>query len=114
MCGSNYALAHDGKYYHISNWTKPGTSSGGECLSPRYSPEKEQPESNISGDGEEATEVQQELTDEVVLVDDSQNSPPAIQHFRLSPPPVEEGETCLLYTSPSPRDGLLSRMPSSA
>ncbi len=31
---------------------------------------------------------------------------------------VDEGEdnvdTCLLYTSPSPRDGLLSRMPSSA
>ena len=26
----------------------------------------------------------------------------------------EETETCLLYTSPSPRDGLLSRMPSSA
>ena len=25
-----------------------------------------------------------------------------------------EIETCLLYTSPSPRDGLLSRMPSSA
>ena len=24
------------------------------------------------------------------------------------------GPTCLLYTSPSPRDGLLSRMPSSA
>ena len=28
----------------------------------------------------------------------------------LPPPPT----TCLLYTSPSPRDGLLSRMPSSA
>ena len=28
--------------------------------------------------------------------------------------PVEEDKTCLLYTSPSPRDGLLSRMPSSA
>ena len=27
---------------------------------------------------------------------------------------VEGLETCLLYTSPSPRDGLLSRMPSSA
>ena len=27
---------------------------------------------------------------------------------------VAEGNTCLLYTSPSPRDGLLSRMPSSA
>ena len=25
-----------------------------------------------------------------------------------------ENEGCLLYTSPSPRDGLLSRMPSSA
>ena len=27
---------------------------------------------------------------------------------------VEQGRACLLYTSPSPRDGLLSRMPSSA
>ena len=27
---------------------------------------------------------------------------------------VVHGSTCLLYTSPSPRDGLLSRMPSSA
>ena len=27
---------------------------------------------------------------------------------------VNTGEDCLLYTSPSPRDGLLSRMPSSA
>ena len=26
----------------------------------------------------------------------------------------EDGDGCLLYTSPSPRDGLLSRMPSSA
>ena len=28
--------------------------------------------------------------------------------------PLAPGATCLLYTSPSPRDGLLSRMPSSA
>ena len=27
---------------------------------------------------------------------------------------VQTHPTCLLYTSPSPRDGLLSRMPSSA
>ena len=27
---------------------------------------------------------------------------------------LENGHVCLLYTSPSPRDGLLSRMPSSA
>ena len=26
----------------------------------------------------------------------------------------QDGKICLLYTSPSPRDGLLSRMPSSA
>ena len=36
---------------------------------------------------------------------------------RVSRIAMEEGrqpEVCLLYTSPSPRDGLLSRMPSSA
>ena len=27
---------------------------------------------------------------------------------------IDEAGSCLLYTSPSPRDGLLSRMPSSA
>ena len=27
---------------------------------------------------------------------------------------IEQARICLLYTSPSPRDGLLSRMPSSA
>ena len=27
---------------------------------------------------------------------------------------IDNSSTCLLYTSPSPRDGLLSRMPSSA
>ena len=32
-------------------------------------------------------------------------------HLRLV---VEQAKNCLLYTSPSPRDGLLSRMPSSA
>ena len=28
--------------------------------------------------------------------------------------PIHGPKSCLLYTSPSPRDGLLSRMPSSA
>ena len=35
----------------------------------------------------------------------------------IAPKPFESwvlNNTCLLYTSPSPRDGLLSRMPSSA
>ena len=46
---------------------------------------------------------------------------PRGNYNRLMLSPVLSGEkdfaeiiTCLLYTSPSPRDGLLSRMPSSA
>ena len=37
---------------------------------------------------------------------------PAIEAVSLCMPP--QYRYCLLYTSPSPRDGLLSRMPSSA
>ena len=38
---------------------------------------------------------------------------PAAVRLRAEPL-AGKTETCLLYTSPSPRDGLLSRMPSSA
>ena len=34
--------------------------------------------------------------------------------FKGSRAAIELNQNCLLYTSPSPRDGLLSRMPSSA
>ena len=34
--------------------------------------------------------------------------------YTYKPPGLTSTNTCLLYTSPSPRDGLLSRMPSSA
>ena len=45
-----------------------------------------------------------------------QNPPPAVTRLKQA---IEAADavlfvTCLLYTSPSPRDGLLSRMPSSA
>ena len=36
------------------------------------------------------------------------------QEATAEPEEAEPTNTCLLYTSPSPRDGLLSRMPSSA
>src|SRR5680860_1835823 len=36
---------------------------------------------------------------------------PAVRVILAAPPPARR-ITCLLYTSPSPRDGLLSRMPS--
>ena len=37
-----------------------------------------------------------------------------VQRFHKALPTVQPHYACLLYTSPSPRDGLLSRMPSSA
>ena len=40
--------------------------------------------------------------------------PEQIHVERFASLPDEEDTTCLLYTSPSPRDGLLTRMPSSA
>ena len=36
------------------------------------------------------------------------------EHFEIYSKPDDKWYHCLLYTSPSPRDGLLSRMPSSA
>ena len=42
-----------------------------------------------------------------------EGTPVALSAVRLLAP-VEPSKGCLLYTSPSPRDGLLSRMPSSA
>src|SRR5665647_1419951 len=38
----------------------------------------------------------------------------AIDPRKVKKPMIGHFENCLLYTSPSPRDGLLSRMPSSA
>ena len=41
-------------------------------------------------------------------------SNPDVAAGAFAPTPLGDRATCLLYTSPSPRDGLLSRMPSSA
>ena len=43
-----------------------------------------------------------------------EDSIPLIASENIPSPAVREAIICLLYTSPSPRDGLLSRMPSSA
>ena len=44
------------------------------------------------------------------------NGPPEVLNGNREPitASIGNGSNCLLYTSPSPRDGLLSRMPSSA
>ena len=44
----------------------------------------------------------------VDIIENSQVAGPGFLNLRIST------KACLLYTSPSPRDGLLSRMPSSA
>ena len=48
------------------------------------------------------------------LVDGVTTNPSLIRKAGRDPEEVYQEMICLLYTSPSPRDGLLSRMPSSA
>ena len=67
-----------------------------------------------------------EPEDDIILARcDTENAPKAKRRYGIDGHPVfkwfAQGTTepdkfyfCLLYTSPSPRDGLLSRMPSSA
>ena len=54
---------------------------------------------------------------EVLAVSDGQKytfGTPFIKDASVEVEVVKQFKDCLLYTSPSPRDGLLSRMPSSA
>ena len=51
---------------------------------------------------------------EVELAEAIRSRVPSVEKVRLVSSGTEAAMTCLLYTSPSPRDGLLSRMPSSA
>ena len=64
-------------------------------------------------------------TDKAVTVTDALNTRITVRQFLDTPVPddvlqrilktsLRSPSGCLLYTSPSPRDGLLSRMPSSA
>eukprot|EP01016_Furgasonia_blochmanni_P046193 TRINITY_DN6620_c0_g2_i1.p2 TRINITY_DN6620_c0_g2~~TRINITY_DN6620_c0_g2_i1.p2 ORF type:complete len:135 (+),score=32.27 TRINITY_DN6620_c0_g2_i1:170-574(+) len=48
------------------------------------------------------------------IIRDTYEEIPSRSSFALKEIDKHEEEACLLYTSPSPRDGLLSRMPSSA
>ena len=71
-----------------------------------------------NGKGEETAACE---TMELVMESRSENEEfarvvAAVFASRLDPTleELDDIKTCLLYTSPSPRDGLLSRMPSSA
>ena len=72
-------------------------------------------DSDSGADKEQSTEVWWADTGTSVHATNSRTD-----MFDLRPPPTGSEKilmgdgTCLLYTSPSPRDGLLSRMPSSA
>ena len=52
--------------------------------------------------------------DLVFIIDTNYESLAIKESIKLGIPIIAVLDTCLLYTSPSPRDGLLSRMPSSA
>ena len=65
----------------------------------------------LTADSEQLFSIMQEA-DEDVLIAALRN--PLIDHNHLRALLGRRGLGCLLYTSPSPRDGLLSRMPSSA
>ena len=49
---------------------------------------------------------------DILFIDEIHRLSPIIEEYLYSA--MEDYKICLLYTSPSPRDGLLSRMPSSA
>ena len=55
------------------------------------------------------TNIQEKKID-IPVVNKIKEAKPLIEEDKI----VENIKSCLLYTSPSPRDGLLSRMPSSA
>ena len=78
-----------------------------------------------AGDGGPVTTLRDADALNKVLVDTTNNrlefyvevSSAAVQQLRIQDGaivPITDDDICLLYTSPSPRDGLLSRMPSSA
>ena len=58
-------------------------------------------------------EINALLSDQAIASDQNKFRELSIEHSQLSPV-NDKYKDCLLYTSPSPRDGLLSRMPSSA
>ena len=62
--------------------------------------------------GDEATEVFLDAVEAVLERHPRWDHRHTVQHSQMST--TAQYKRCLLYTSPSPRDGLLSRMPSSA
>ena len=60
--------------------------------------------------------IRNEMLDFIVNILIDVNEKVVLNYFnKLTPKDIDiKSSTCLLYTSPSPRDGLLSRMPSSA
>ena len=91
--------------------------SSDHALSQRFPPVKIRA---ASLESVQARAVHHQSTDEIVKDLLKYNEVPGITNFsQVALPPGDiiarhSHPSCLLYTSPSPRDGLLSRMPSSA
>ena len=78
--------------------------------------ETEGAEINLDDKGEavKQEEVKEEIEVEQVPEDKTYENEKQVKLDEKKPEEKDELKDCLLYTSPSPRDGLLSRMPSSA
>ena len=81
--------------------------------------EKQENESVIINEADNTTEVTVENKGKVLIAQTNLGSSNLIKEFEREQlkkqlPEIYVGDTCLLYTSPSPRDATLSRMPSSA
>ena len=82
--------------------------------------EKEGFETQVAPDGGKGVELYRSFHPELVLLDimlpvmDGWSVLKKIRETDKTPVILLTAKGCLLYTSPSPRDGLLSRMPSSA
>ena len=95
---SNWDLRFIGLAQHISTWSKdPSTKVG--CVV--VGEDREIRSTGFNGFPRGINDDEERLTDR-------EKKYPLICHAE------ENAIICLLYTSPSPRDGLLSRMPSSA
>ena len=92
-----------------------------EKLIKKYEADGRKQSARIGAQAEEFKEIRDSMNLEMNLLEDWK---PEVDEMRnmiysrvtkyLDDIHVDKTKSCLLYTSPSPRDGLLSRMPSSA
>ena len=98
-------------------WAQADSELSIDGADPEFSTDGEDPKLSTGAADPERPEAQRASTSggaaaEVTAASDTNNHPLVRRSTRVGA--GQHSNPCLLYTSPSPRDGLLSRMPSSA